>query len=307
MTVQAPEQPAQPGAVAAAALPRRLPQTRLKTWLRRRDLDLWIPCVILAALLVGCFIVPLTGVVPNPAAGDLTATLQPPFSPGHLLGTDPIGRDVLSRVLYGGRTSIEVGLAVNVIGIVVGGLIGMFAGFRRGFLDSLIMRVLDVMLAFPALILTIVIATYLGPSELNVIWAISFFSIPAYARLARAVTLKMREQVYIDAARMSGRSDRAILLRHIAPNVLPQLATYSLLQVGIVVLVEATLSFLGAGVGPSQASWGTMIATGRDALRSAWYMSAIPGIAILVTVLGINLVSDGLNDALNPNLNQRQP
>jgi len=150
-----------------------------------------------------------------------------------------------------------------------------FAGFRRGFLDSLIMRVLDVMLAFPALILTIVVATYLGASMLNVIWAISFFSIPAYARLARAVTLKMREQVYIDAARMSGRSDRAILLRHIAPNVLPQLATYSLLQVGIVVMIEATLSFLGAGVGPSQASWGTMIATGQT------YLSTNPSLVLV--------------------------
>jgi peptide/nickel transport system permease protein len=294
MTVQAPEQPAQPGAAGVAALPRRLPQTRLKTWLRRRDLDLWIPGVILAALLVGCFIVPLTGAVPNPAAGDLTATLQPPFSPGHLLGTDPIGRDVLSRVLYGGRTSIEVGLAVNVIGIVVGGLIGMFAGFRRGILDSLIMRVLDVMLAFPALILTIVIATYLGPSVLNVIWAVSFLSIPAYARLARAVTLKMREQVYIDAARMSGRSDRAILLRHIAPNVLPQLATYSLLQVGIVVLVEATLSFLGAGVGPSQASWGTMIATGQTYLSTNPSLVLVPSAFLFVTVVSLNLLGDGL-------------
>ena len=294
MTVQAPEQPAQPGAVAAAALPRRLPQTRLKTWLRRRDLDLWIPGVILAALLVGCFIVPLTGVVPNPAAGDLTATLQPPFSPGHLLGTDPIGRDVLSRVLYGGRTSIEVGLAVNVIGAVVGGFIGMFAGFRRGLADSLIMRVLDVMLAFPALILTIVVATYLGASMLNVIWAISFFSIPAYARLARAVTLKMREQVYIDAARMSGRSDRAILLRHIAPNVLPQLATYSLLQVGIVVMIEATLSFLGAGVGPSQASWGTMIATGQTYLSTNPSLVLVPSAFLFVTVMSLNLLGDGL-------------
>jgi peptide/nickel transport system permease protein len=294
MTVQAPEQPAQPGAAADAALPRRLPRSRLKTWLRRRDLDLWIPGAALGAILIGCFIVPLTGVVPNPAAGDLTVTLQPPFSPGHLLGTDPIGRDVLSRVLYGGRTSIEVGLAVNVIGIVVGGLIGMFAGFRRGILDSLIMRILDVMLAFPALILAIVIATYLGPSVLNVIWAISFLSIPAYARLARAVTLKMREQVYIDAARMSGRSDRAILLRHIAPNVLPQLATYSLLQVGIVVLVEATLSFLGAGVGPSQASWGTMIATGQTYLSTNPSLVLVPSAFLFVTVVSLNLLGDGL-------------
>jgi len=294
MTVQAPEQSARPGAQPAAALPLRQSRSPLVNWLRRRDLDLWIPGVILAALLVGCFILPLTGVLPDPAAGDLTETLRPPFSPGHILGTDTIGRDVMSRVLYGGRTSLEVGVSVNVIGIAVGGLIGMFSGFRRGVVDSLIMRVLDVMLAFPALILTIVIATYLGPSELNVIWAISFFSIPAYARLARAVTLKMREQVYIDAARMSGRSDGAILLRHIAPNVLPQLATYSLLQVGIVVMIEATLSFLGAGVGPQEASWGTMIATGQTYLSTNPALVLVPSAFLFVTVVSLNVLGDGL-------------
>ena len=294
MTVQAPEPLTRPGTLPAAAVPLRPPRSRLRTWLRRRDLDLWVPCVILGALVVGCFILPLTSVVPDPAAGDLTQTLRPPLSPGHILGTDTIGRDVMSRILYGGRTSIEVGLAVNAIGIVAGGLIGMFAGFRRGVLDSVIMRVLDVMLAFPALILTIVIATYLGASELNVIWAISFFSIPAYARLARAVTLKMREQVYIDAARMSGRSDRAILLRHIAPNVLPQLGTYSLLQVGIVVMIEATLSFLGAGVGPSQASWGTMIATGQTYLSTNPSLVLVPSAFLFVTVVSLNLLGDGL-------------
>jgi peptide/nickel transport system permease protein len=294
MTVQAPEQSVLPGARPAAALPLRQSRSRLTNWLRRRDLDLWIPGVILAALVVGCFILPLTGVLPNPANGDLTETLRPPFSPGHLLGTDTIGRDVMSRVLYGGRTSLEVGVSVNIIGIVVGGFIGMFSGFRRGVVDSLIMRVLDVMLAFPALILTIVIATYLGPSELNVIWAISFFSIPAYARLARAVTLKMREQVYIDAARMSGRSDGAILLRHIAPNVLPQLATFSLLQVGIVVMIEATLSFLGAGVGPQEASWGTMIATGQTYLSTNPALVLVPSAFLFVTVVSLNVLGDGL-------------
>jgi peptide/nickel transport system permease protein len=294
MTVQAPGPLTRPGTLPDAAVPLRPPRSRLRTWLRRRDLDLWVPCVILGALVVGCFILPLAGVVPDPAAGDLTQTLRPPLSPGHILGTDTIGRDVMSRILYGGRTSIEVGLAVNAIGIVAGGLIGMFAGFRRGVLDSVIMRVLDVMLAFPALILTIVIATYLGASELNVIWAISFFSIPAYARLARAVTLKMREQVYIDAARMSGRSDRAILLRHIAPNVLPQLGTYSLLQVGIVVMIEATLSFLGAGVGPSQASWGTMIATGQTYLSTNPSLVLVPSAFLFLTVVSLNLLGDGL-------------
>jgi peptide/nickel transport system permease protein len=156
------------------------------------------------------------------------------------------------------------------------------------------MRVLDVMLAFPALVLTIVVATYLGPSELNVIWAISFFSIPVYARLARAVTLKLRENVYIDAARMSGRSNGAILLRHIAPNVLPQLATFSLLQVGIVVMIEATLSFLGVGVGPQEATWGTMIATGQTYLSTNPAQVLVPSAFLFVTVVCLNVLGDGL-------------
>ena len=148
MTVQAPE-PLRSRARGRPPRCRASSRGPAEEGLRRRDLDLWIPGAILAALVVGCFILPLTGVVPDPMAGDLTQALRPPLSPGHILGTDTIGRDVMSRILYGGRTSIEVGLAVNAIGIVAGGLIGMFAGFRRGVLDSLIMRVLDVMLAFP--------------------------------------------------------------------------------------------------------------------------------------------------------------
>jgi peptide/nickel transport system permease protein len=294
MTVQAPEQPTRPPASVRALTWRRAPRARWRGRLRRRNLELWIPGVVLGALLFACYLLPLFGFVPNPMNSDLTETLRPVFSPGHILGTDAIGRDVMARILYGGRTSIEVGVSVNLIGIVIGGLIGMYAGFRGGFLDSLIMRVLDVMLAFPALILTIVIATYLGPSVLNVIWAISVFSVPAYARLARAVTLKLREERYVDAARMSGRSSRAILLQHIAPNVLPQLLTYSLLQIGLVVIIEATLSFLGAGVGPSQPSWGTMISAGQVYLSTNPALVLVPSAFLFATVVSLNVLGDGL-------------
>jgi peptide/nickel transport system permease protein len=293
MTVHAPEQPARADARPTQLLKER-PQGRLRAALRRRNLDLWIPGTLLGLLVAACFLVPLVGAVADPLAGDLTETLRPLLSRGHLLGTDTIGRDVLSRVLYGGRISIEVALGVNVVGIVIGGLIGTFAGFRGGATESVITRLLDMLLAFPALVLAMVVATYLGSSELNVILAISFFSVPAYARLARAATLGLREQVYVSAARLSGRSDRAILLRHIAPNVVPQLLTYSLLQVGIVVVIEATLSFLGIGIPASEPSWGNMISSGQVYLSTNPALVLVPSAFLFVTVMCLNLLGDGL-------------
>lgn len=293
MTVHAPDQPAEVAAPPTQLLMERR-KGRLRSALRRGDLDLWIPGTLLGLLVIACYLVPLAGAVTDPLAGDLTETLRPLFSSGHLLGTDTIGRDVLSRVLYGGRVSIEVALGVNVIGIVVGGLVGTFAGFRGGATESVITRLLDILLAFPALVLAMVVAAYLGSGELNVILAISFFSVPAYARLARAATLGLREQVYVTAARLSGRSDRAILLKHIAPNVAPQLLTYSLLQVGLVVVIEATLSFLGVGIPVSRPSWGNMISSGQVYLSTNPALVLVPSAFLFITVMCLNLLGDGL-------------
>jgi peptide/nickel transport system permease protein len=261
---------------------------------RRTNLDIWIPATVLVLITLACYLGPWLSSVPDPLVGELRDANQPLFSPGHLLGTDTIGRDVLSRILHGGRLSLEVAVLTNVLGLVVGGALGVFAGFRRGRFDAITMRALDVLLAFPGLVLSIVIASYLGPSKQNVIFAISFFSIPAFARLARAATLKLREQVYVVAAGLSGQRDTRIILRHIVPNVAPQLLTYSLLHVGIVIVIESALSFLGVGVPPPTPSWGNMISTGQVYLATDPELVLVPSVVLFVTVAAVNVLGDAL-------------
>jgi len=257
-------------------------------------LDIWISAGVLVLIVLACYLGPALFNVPDPLVGELREANQPLFSPGHLLGTDTIGRDVLSRILYGGRLSIEVAVFTNLIGLAVGGALGVVAGFRRGRFDSVTMRLLDVLLAFPGLVLSIVIASYLGPSKQNVIFAISFFSIPAFARLARAATMKLREQTYVVAAGLSGQNDRTIIVRHIVPNVAPQLLTYSLLHVGIVIVIESALSFLGVGVPAPAPSWGNMISTGQIYLATHPALVLVPSAVLFVTVVAVNVLGDAL-------------
>jgi len=259
-----------------------------------RDLEIWLPGTALIVLVLACFVWPLFGRVPDPLDGTLIDALQSPLSPGHVLGTDLVGRDVMARLLYGGRISLEVAAGANLIGLVAGGLIGIISALKGRWIDAVIMRVLDILLAFPALIASVVVANYLGPSELNVIFAISFFSVPAYARLARAATLRLKEQVYITAAKLLGQPDRTIMVRHVAPNVMPQLLTYSLLHVGTVVVLEAALSFLGVGIPAPAPSWGNMIAGGQAYLNTSPQLVLIPSAVLVLTVLCVNLVGDGL-------------
>ena len=218
-----------------------------------------------------CFIWPLIHTIPSPINANLLDANLPVFTHSkllgnHILGTDTLGNDIMSEILYGGRTSMEVGLGVSLIGFGVGGSLGVLAGYTGGVLEAIVMRILDMFLAFPALVIAITIVTYLGQSELHVIWAIAFFSIPAYARLARATTLRIKDQTFIVASRLSGASDKRILLRHIAPNVAPQLLTFSFLGIGIYIIVEASLSYLGYGLPSNIPSWGKMIANGQDLL-----------------------------------------
>jgi peptide/nickel transport system permease protein len=294
MSLHAPDSALDEGALADPIVVAGPIMTTRRKRRQKGNLDLWIPGVLLAIIVLSCFLLPIFGDIPSPTNGDLLDTLAPPFTHAHILGADKLGRDMFSRILYGGRVSFEVAVTTNVIGFVAGGFIGMIAGFKGGVLESIIMRLLDMLLAFPSLVLSIVVATYLGPSLRNVIFAISFFSIPAYARISRAVTLRLRENVYISAARLSGQKDITILLRHMVPNVVPQLMTYCLLHVGIVIVIEASLSYLGLGVPLPKPSWGNMISDGQILLQTHPSLVFIPGAFLFVTVMCVNLLGDAL-------------
>ena len=230
------------------------------------------------------------------APGQAPGQEPAPLSPGHIFGTDPVGNDVFSRILYGGRVSFEVGLSVTAIGLVIGGLLGTAAGYWGGAVDTVIMRVLDVLIAFPALVLALAIAEGLGPSEMHVIWALSFFSIPAFGRIARSATLSLRGQTFMLAARLSGTSRRRMILRHVVPNITPQLLTFSLLGIGVAIILEGALSFLGLGIPLPEASWGSMIAQGQGTLSASPEYVLIPSAFLFVTVVALNVLGDALRE-----------
>jgi peptide/nickel transport system permease protein len=261
-----------------------------------RGLRLWLPAGFLILLLGACFIWPNVYPVPNPVRGSVLQSGLPPLSPGHIFGTDPVGNDVFSRILYGGQVSFEVGFAVTAIGLVIGSLLGIAAGYWGGVTDTIISRVLDVLIAFPALVLALAIAEGLGPSEVHVIWALSVFSIPAFGRIARGATLALREQTFMLASRLSGTRGWRVILRHIIPNVMPQLMTFSLLGVGVAIILEGALSFLGFGIPLPEASWGSMIAQGQQTLSASPDLVLIPSAFLFATVVSLNLVGDALRE-----------
>lgn len=261
-----------------------------------RGLRLWLPAGFLLLMLGACFVWPNIYTLPNPVRGSVLQAGLPPLSPGHVFGTDPVGNDVFSRILYGGQISFEVGFAVTAIGLVVGGLLGIAAGYWRGPVDTIISRVLDVLIAFPALVLALVIAEGLGPSELHVIWALAVFSVPVYGRIARSATLALREQTFMLAARLSGTRGWRVMLRHIVPNITPQLMTFSLLGFGVVIILEGALSFLGFGIPLPEASWGSMIAQGQQTLSASPDLVLIPSAFLFATVVSLNLLGDALRE-----------
>jgi peptide/nickel transport system permease protein len=222
-----------------------------------------------------------------------------PLSPGHLLGTDPVGNDVLSRLLYGGRASLETALAVNLIGFFLGGTIGALAGYLGGVVDAVAMRGLDVLIAFPALVLALAIADSLGPGQGHTILALSFFAVPVFARNARAATLRLRELTFMTAARLCGTRTWRMLVRHIAPNILPQLLTFGLLSMGAIMVIEGALSFLGLGIALPDPSWGNMIFQGQQSLSATPLLVLFPSAFLFVSVLAFNLVGDALRARWN--------
>jgi len=227
--------------------------------------------------------------------------LQPP-SARFLLGSDQFGRDVGSRVVYGARVSLLVGVISVSIAVALGAPLGLVSGYYGGRLDALIMRVMDVLLAFPGILLALAIVSVLSPGLGNVMIAVGLSAVPGYARVVRATVLAAREHLYVEAARALGGRDGGILVRDILPNVVAPLIVTATLGLGGAILSAAALSFLGLGSQPPQPEWGRMLSEGRDYLREAWWISTFPGLGILLTVLAMNLVGDGLRDVLDPRL-----
>jgi peptide/nickel transport system permease protein len=282
-----------PGAIGLAGAEQAAARTHRRLG---RNLKITIPAGMLAVIFFLCFLGPVVFAVPGPTYTNILDANAPIFTAHHLLGTDQVGYDILSRILYGGRTSLEIALAVNGIGLVLGGLFGALAGYLGGIRDAVMMRFIDVLIAFPAIVLAIAIAERLGPSEFHVILALTVFSVPAFARLGRAATLRVREQTFIVAARLSGTRMPRILVRHIVPNILPQLLSFMLLGMGITVVLEGALSFLNLGIPSPAPSWGSMIANGETVLTAEPRFVLLPSIALFITVLAFNLLGDGLRE-----------
>ena len=238
------------------------------------------------------------------AEQDLMARLQGP-SMKHLFGTDELGRDVFSRILYGARVSLIVGILPSMISLVVGVTMGLLAGYFRGWVDYLIMRLADIMLSFPSLLLAMVIMYTLGSSIINIFVALSLVGWSSVARVVRSQTLSLKETDYVDAARSIGVSSFAIMLKHILPNCIPSLIVLFTLNVPSAILSESTLSFLGIGIQPPAASWGLMVNQSKQFLFSQPWLALAPSLAIMIVVLAFNFLGDGLRDVLDPYLNRQ--
>jgi peptide/nickel transport system permease protein len=255
---------------------------------------------VIVTLIIAAVFAPLLAPY-NPYAVALDTRLLPPDQ-AHLLGTDELGRDILSRLLYGARVSLWVGVVTVALSGVIGITGGVVAGYLGGYWDAVIMRLVDVFLAFPVIVLAIAIVAVRGPGLTNVLIALAMVYWTTYARVSRSIVLALREEEYTWAARTLGATPTRIMLRHLLPNAVAPLIVLASLGMGNAIVAEAALSFLGLGIQPPEASWGSMLNFGMQFLRDASFLSTTPGLAIFVTVLGFNLLGDGLRDALDPRL-----
>lgn len=253
--------------------------------------------VILLIFTIGCVCAPLIAPYPIDQMNFKDRMMAPGAT--HLLGTDDFGRDIFSRLLYGGRISLLTGLITVTVASVIGVTLGIIAGYYRR-LDIYIMQVMDILLALPALLLAIAIIAVLGPGLTNAMIAIVIAVIPSYVRVVRSSVLSIREKEYIEAVRALGIRDTVILAKHILPNILSPIIVLMTVQFGSSILAAAALSFLGLGAQPPVPEWGAMVYVGKAFLGQAWWMSIFPGMAIMLVVLGFNLLGDGLRDALDP-------
>jgi peptide/nickel transport system permease protein len=237
----------------------------------------------------------------DPIRLNVAASLEPPGA-RYWLGTDQFGRDVLSRIIYGARVSVAMGLVAVTISVVAGSVLGLLSGYYRGTVDLVVMRLVDVMLAFPGILLALVIIAVLGPNLWSAMVAVGISGMPLFIRVVRGSTLAVREFQYVEAARATGGGDGRIVLRHVLPNVLTPVIVLVTLGIPNAIVAGAALSFLGLGVKPPTPDWGDMLSRGRAFMNTAWWLSTFPGLAIVVIVLAINRFGDGLRDALDPRM-----
>jgi peptide/nickel transport system permease protein len=260
----------------------------------------WIGLAIFLVVVVLALLAPYIAPF-DPTDQNILEKLRGP-SLEHWLGTDSFGRDTLSRVLYGARISLVIGIVSTIAAMVIGAAIGMLAGWHGGRLDTVTMQAMDVLLAFPSLILGLILVAMLGPSMTNIIIAIALTSIPPFARIARAPTIAVKEREFVDACRALGYSDVRIVVRHILPNILPEILVMGSLWLANAIRTEASLAFVGLGVKPPIATWGGMIREGFENILDSYWLALVPGIAILIVIFALNLLGDGLRDAIDPKL-----
>jgi glutathione transport system permease protein len=259
-------------------------------------ISLGVILVLVLAAALAPWVAPYDQVTP-----DYDAVLEGP-SWHHLAGTDTFGRDIFSRMIWGGRVSLTVGFLSVFLGCVIGVAIGVISGFFGGWLDGLLMRIMDVMLAFPGILPAIAVVALLGPGIVNVIYAIAISAVPVFARLVRGTALALKQTLYVQASRSIGVSRTQLMLRHILPGTMPAVIVYASLRMGTSILTAAALSFIGLGAQPPSPEWGAMLSDGRSYLGVADHVTIFPGMAILITVLAFNLFGDGLRDALDQKL-----
>jgi peptide/nickel transport system permease protein len=260
----------------------------------------WIGLAVFLIVVAAAILAPVLAPF-DPNDQNILEKLRAPTSE-HWLGTDSFGRDTLSRLLYGARISLIIGVVSTLAAMVIGTAIGMLAGWHGGRLDTVTMQAMDVLLAFPSLILGLILVAMLGPSMVNIIIAIALTSIPPFARIARAPTIAVKEREFVDAGRALGYSDPRILIVHILPNILPEILVMGSLWLANAIRTEASLAFVGLGVKPPTPTWGGMIREGFENILDSYWLALAPGVAILIVIFALNLLGDGLRDAIDPKL-----
>lgn len=291
--------------VVSATGPRPASMFETRFWRKaRRNAPIKVGTLITGAFILSALLAPMLA-PRDPIAQDLTRALHPPSAEARL-GTDEFGRDLLSRVLFGARISLVIGLISVGISTILGTMSGSLAGFYGGWCDSVVSRVVDLLLAIPGILLALTIVAILGPNLLNTMIAVGISSTPYYTRVTRSVVLTSKATDKILAARALGASDVRIVFRHILPDVVPATTVVATLGLGYAILTAAGLSFLGLGAQPPTPEWGAILAAGRVYMTQAWWLSMFPGLAIMLVVLGVNLLGDGLRDVLDPRIGNNQ-